>query len=163
MNTPLFHNQEILALFEHLNNNGVKNLVVGGFATNYYGFKRVTGDIDLWLEDTRENRLALIKALDDLGIGNFPELMEVPFLAGYCEILLEHGIYADLMDAVLGFSKDDFQACYSKAEVLDINGVAIKFISFDDHLISKGSSSRGKDRIDYTELQKVLKKKDSQQ
>ena len=43
--------------------NKVKYLLVGGFAVNIYANPRATGDLDLWIKDTRENRLNLIQTL----------------------------------------------------------------------------------------------------
>ena len=58
----------------------VKYLIVGGFAVNRYGFKRTTGDLDIYLEDTPENRRNLINALAYLDYGQFDMLMDVPIL-----------------------------------------------------------------------------------
>lgn len=38
-----------------LNNNGVKYILVGGFAVILHGHARVTGDMDVWIEPTEEN------------------------------------------------------------------------------------------------------------
>lgn len=36
-----------------LNKSNVKYLVVGGYAVNFHGYHRTTGDIDLWIETNR--------------------------------------------------------------------------------------------------------------
>jgi predicted nucleotidyltransferase len=37
-------------LLKELNNNKVEYIVVGGYAVNYHGYRRTTGDIDLWIK-----------------------------------------------------------------------------------------------------------------
>jgi hypothetical protein len=37
-------------LIRELNFNKVEYLVVGGYALNYHGYRRTTGDIDLWIK-----------------------------------------------------------------------------------------------------------------
>ena len=39
--------------------------MIGGFATNLHGYQRFTGDMDVWIEDTSENRKNLRKAFFD--------------------------------------------------------------------------------------------------
>jgi hypothetical protein len=41
-------------------------MVVGGFATNFHGYQRHTGHIDLYLDDTTENRRRLRKTFSEL-------------------------------------------------------------------------------------------------
>ena len=38
-------------------------ILVGGYAVNYYGYTRTTGDIDLWLKPDNDNRDRLISVL----------------------------------------------------------------------------------------------------
>lgn len=37
-------------LLNELNKNEVEYLVVGGYAVNFHGYRRTTGDIDLWIK-----------------------------------------------------------------------------------------------------------------
>jgi hypothetical protein len=39
----------------------VNFLLVGGYAVIYHGYKRTTGDMDLWIEPDNNNKLKLIK------------------------------------------------------------------------------------------------------
>lgn len=150
-----FEGQEVLKLFDAFEKNKVQYLIVGGFATNYHGYHRATSDIDIWLKDTAENRLNLINSLDKLDYGRFMELMTVSFIAGYCEILLDNGIYADFMNSILGFEEIDFDECYRRANVSIINSIRIPFIHFNDLLHSKLSSDRPKDVQDAIELKRI--------
>lgn len=48
--------QEILNIWKVFNENNVRYLTIGGLAVNIYGYIRNTGDIDILIEDTLENR-----------------------------------------------------------------------------------------------------------
>jgi len=47
---------ELLKFWRSLNEKHVRYIMVGGFATRFHGFNRTTDDLDLWLDDTLENR-----------------------------------------------------------------------------------------------------------
>lgn len=152
------YKEAFLKLVSAFNKFEVKFLIVGGFATNYHGYLRATGDIDFWLKDTLQNRKALIEAIDFLGMGQFPELIDAPLMPGFCEIILNQGIYADLMNEIHGFDQTDFDRCYQDASITQIDNIEIRFINFSDHLESKKTSTRLKDKLDVEELIKIQRK-----
>jgi hypothetical protein len=39
---------ELLRFWKALNNNNVRYIMVGGFATRFHGFNRNTDDLDMW-------------------------------------------------------------------------------------------------------------------
>ncbi|MGN6166069.1 MAG: hypothetical protein ACTHOF_16160 [Flavisolibacter sp.] len=55
-----------IGLWQSLNKCGVRYILVGSFATNFHGFQRYTGDVDLYIDDTRENRKRFRQAYADL-------------------------------------------------------------------------------------------------
>jgi hypothetical protein len=44
--------EELIKFWKMLNQNGVRYIMVGGFATRFHGFNRSTDDLDMWLDDT---------------------------------------------------------------------------------------------------------------
>src|ERR1035438_9288563 len=44
----------------------VKFLLIGGYAVNLYGYTRVTGDIDIWLEPSDTNRDSFVSMLKEM-------------------------------------------------------------------------------------------------
>ena len=48
----------------------VSFLVIGGYAVNYYGYVRPTGDIDIWLKPDEETKSAFLVMLEKAGISN---------------------------------------------------------------------------------------------
>lgn len=49
-------NEQIIDVWRYLSENKVNYLTIGGFAVNIYGYGRNTGDIDIFIEHTIQNR-----------------------------------------------------------------------------------------------------------
>ncbi len=58
------HFRELLGYF---NSEGVKYLVLGGYAVNHYGYHRNTKDIDIWIVVDSENADRVSLALQKFG------------------------------------------------------------------------------------------------
>ena len=67
-------NEQIIAIWDSFFLIIVKYITIGGFAVNIYGYNRNTGDIDIYLEDTIENRINLRKALKSVNLGDFESI-----------------------------------------------------------------------------------------
>lgn len=148
-------NEEMLLLLKTFEQFHVQYLIVGGFAVNRYGYKRTTGDIDIYLKDTRENRASLIEALDAMQYGRFDMLMNMPIIAGYCEIMMDDGIYADLMTDIPGLDKHQFDDYYRMATVDKVDNYVIRFLHYNHLLQNKEATGRNKDLLDITELKRI--------
>jgi hypothetical protein len=147
--------EEMLLLLKTFEANDVLYLIVGGFAVNRYGYGRATGDIDIYLKDTPENRGNLINALAEMGYGQFDMLMRVPIIAGYCEIMMDDGIYADLMTEIPGLDSSMFDEYYEMATVDQMDGYVIRFLHYNHLLQNKEATGRSKDIRDIEELKKI--------
>lgn len=55
---------------QSLNDNGVRYLVVGGYALALHGHPRYTKDLDIWLWLDRQNALLVVAALQQFGFGS---------------------------------------------------------------------------------------------
>lgn len=148
-------NSEFVRLAKLLHANGTKYMVVGGFAVNHYGYKRTTSDIDVYIQDSLENRKALIDSLDDMGYGRMDPLMNVPIMAGYCEIMMDDGFYVDLMTSIPGLDPIDFDEQYARRNIHLIDGIEIPYISYQDLILNKEKTGRPKDQDDKVNLEKL--------
>src|SRR4051812_28029940 len=52
-----------------LNSEGVKYLLVGGYAVAYYGYARATGDMDVWVAPEPRNAAKILEVLRRFGFG----------------------------------------------------------------------------------------------
>lgn len=56
-------NHEFLLFLSCAQKNGLRYLLIGGYAVNYYGYNRHTADMDIWLAPDNENREVFINTL----------------------------------------------------------------------------------------------------
>ena len=149
---------EMLQLLSVFQKHKVDYLIVGGFAVNRYGYNRATGDLDIYLRDTKENRKNLIEAIDEMGYGRYDVLIDTPIIAGYCEIMMDDGMYADLMTDIPGLDKENYDEYLSMATVDMVQGFEIKFLHYNHLLKNKKATNRIKDQFDVQELERINKK-----
>ncbi|WP_198170240.1 hypothetical protein [Mucilaginibacter arboris] len=81
--------EEILNFWKALQDYDVKYIMIGGFAINMHGYQRFTGDMDIWLKDTPENRKQLRNAFISCKMGDYPILEYMQFVPGWTEFLFK--------------------------------------------------------------------------
>jgi hypothetical protein len=146
--------QVFLDLWKSLDKRKVRYIMVGGFATNLHGYHRTTGDADLYLDDTLENRKRLRLVFNDLGLGDLESLETMQFLPGWTDFQLENGIRMDLMTSLKGVDLS-FDECYKQAPVAEIEGIMVPFLHINQLIANKKAVFRPKDQIDVIELEKI--------
>ena len=146
---------EILSLWNHLAKENVRYIMLGGFATNLHGYNRATDDIDLWIEDTLDNRKKLRQAIKAHGSGDYEPLERMQFIPGWTELRLNNGFRLDLMTSVKGLEKLSFDECYNLAVVADIEGIPVRFLHYNHLIASKEAANRLQDQLDVQELEKI--------
>lgn len=149
--------EEIMKLWRSLSENDVRYIMVGGFATNFHGFSRMTADIDIWIKDTLENRKKLRIVLKQLNIGDLEGIESMQLLPGWSSIVLNSGIELDLMTSMKGFDQLAFDECFEMSVIAEIENVKIRFLGLNDLIRAKKEVMREKDRIDIAELEKIKK------
>jgi hypothetical protein len=138
--------KDLIAL---LNSEGVRYLLLGGYAVNYHGYHRFTGDIDFWIATDAENAERVSKALQRFGFSANavkPELFTVP---GKAHVFGTKPVRVDLLTGPSGV---DFEDCYSRRIVDVLDGVEVSIISLADLRRNKSASGRDKDKLDLKEL-----------
>ena len=148
-------NAEILNIWRLLYEFDVHYLTIGGFAVNYYGYNRSTGDIDLLIEDSLENRKKLRKMLAAADIGDFETIETIVFLPGWTDFTLNTGLRLDIMTNIKGLENISFSTLYENAETINIQTIPIKFIDFNHLMIAKKACNRPKDQDDVAHLEKI--------
>lgn len=63
--------EKILNFWKTLQEYHVQYIMIGDYATNLHGYQRFTGNMDLWLKDTLENRQQLRKVFISCNIGDY--------------------------------------------------------------------------------------------
>ena len=147
--------RQIVDIWRQLHLNQVKYLTIGGFAVNIYGFNRNTGDIDIYIEDSTENRKNLRQALIAVGIGDFKEIEYLKFIPGWTDFSLDFGLRLDIMTDVKGLENITFDELWKLATVINIEEIPVYFIDYQNLIISKKAANRPKDHLDLEELGKL--------
>ena len=153
-------NSQILQIWNFFAKHDVKYLTIGGFAVNIYGYGRNTGDIDIFIEDSITNRENLRFALLELGLGDFKNIDTMQFIPGWTDISLNFNLRLDIMTSVKGLEAISFGKLLETAYLVEISGVPVYFIDYENLILSKKAANRPKDRLDIEELEKINKKSD---
>jgi predicted nucleotidyltransferase len=132
-----------------LNENGVKYLLIGGYAVGYHGYPRATNDLDVWIEAEPENVTRVVSALRQFGF-NTPELTESLFLQQ--QKIIRMGIPPMRIEVATSISGVSFEECYPKRVVANMDGVDVTLISLHDLKVNKKASGRHKDLDDLEHL-----------
>ena len=148
---------ELLNFWQSLNNNQVKYIMVGGFATRFHGFNLNTDDIDIWLDDTPQNRKNLRKSFKELGYGDFPSIETMEFVPGWTSFYIGQAIELDIMTTMKGLEGYTFVECMDIASIADLDGIIVPFLHINQLIANKKAVNRPKDQIDVLELEKIKK------
>jgi len=155
--------EELLAYWRCLNNAGVKYIMVGGVATNFNGYQRATDDIDVWIEDTVENRDHYRQAFEDYSGENYPQLLTIQIIPGWTYFHLNNGYRLDLMVNMKGLEGFSFDECLQLASRATIDDVIVPFLHINQLIINKKAVNRPKDQIDVIYLERIKKLTDDNQ
>lgn len=150
-----------LCLLTELNKNEVEYIVVGGYAVNFYGYRRTTGDIDLWIKpDNSVNKEKLINALRNLKVDEeaLTYLYRLDFTTPVVFMDGEEPFKIDFMTYISGI---EFNEAWEQKTNAVLDSIAVPFINIKHLILTKLSTGRAKDKIDIEELQRIqaIKKK----
>ena len=143
-------NQDFKELAQSLNDNGVRYLVVGGYAVALHGHPRYTKDMDVWICLSEENAANVIKALDQFGFGSLglqPEDFLVP------DQTIQLGYPPSRIDLMTSLEGVDFESCYASRVPVVIDGVTVNFIDLENLKKNKKATGRLQDLADLENLE----------
>ncbi|TSD66869.1 hypothetical protein FFF34_005565 [Inquilinus sp. KBS0705] len=149
--------EEILSFWKALQDHNVAYIMVGGYAINLHGYQRFTGDLDIWLKDTLENRIQLRKAFLSCDMGDYPMIEYMQFIPGWTEFSLNNGLRLDILSEMKGLEGYTFDECLQMASVADIENVSVPFLHINQLIENKKIVNRPKDQIDVVALEQIRK------
>jgi hypothetical protein len=144
-------NEDFRSFLFCLNNHEVKYLLIGGYSVILHGYPRTTGDMDIWVDRTKENYLKISKAFDDFGMPVF-DMNEINFLRHPSWDVFTYGRPPVAIDVMVKVKGLDFENSYKNAIIFEDEGLKIKTIHFNDLIIAKKSAGRPKDLDDLQNL-----------
>ena len=139
--------KEFLKLLKEHN---VRYLLIGGYAVGFHGYPRATADMDIWVAIHPENANRIVETLKEFGF-DLPELSPHLFLEE--KQIIRMGVPPVKLEICTSISGVEFEACYERRIVAELDGVEVNLIGFDDLKVNKKASGRSKD---ITDLEKLL-------
>lgn len=128
-----------------LNEEKVEYLLIGGWAVGYYGYPRLTQDMDVWVELSLDNARRILRSLERFG-----------FKAGVADEslflkpgnIVRFGFPPNRIEILNQISGVEFAECVTRKEMADFDGVQIPVIAREDLIRNKSASGRHKDLAD---------------
>jgi hypothetical protein len=142
-------NKDFKEFLKLLNNNKVEYLLVGGYAVILHGYPRYTGDIDFWIHPTNSNAKKIIEVLNQFGFGSLGLTIDDFTKPDQIIQLGNEPFRIDLITSVEGV---DFEECFSKRVVFNVDDIAIQTIDKEMLKKNKKAAGRHKDLDDYEHL-----------
>lgn len=139
-------------LFELLNANRVRYLLIGGYAVGIHGYTRTTNDLDIFVSDDGENVGNLRLTLIAFGFGEsnlsddiFPDKRS----------MIEMGV-EPMKIQIMNFADGiEFETAYANHIETAIEDIAISTIHKQDLIKNKITSGRLKDLADVERLERM--------
>jgi len=131
----------------------VKYLLVGAHAVAAHGIPRATGDMDFWVASTRENAIAVYRALAKYGtpIDQItPQDFEIE------EMVFQIGVPPYRIDIITSVTGLEFESAYNAATQVAYAGFDVRVPSLDDLIINKKATGRLKDLVDVEALEQLV-------
>ncbi len=150
----IFH-QDFRDFVQALNNNNVAYLLVGGYAVIFHGYSRTTGDMDIWVDRTKENYQKLVYAFAEFKMPMF-DMNEERFLQHTSIDVFRFGRKPVAIDIMTKMADLDFQKCYKLAQHYNDEGLEIKVIHLNQLIQAKKAAGRHKDLNDIENLPTVF-------
>ena len=144
-------NEDFRAFIQSLNNNNVEYLIVGGYAVILHGYRRATGDMDIWVNQTRENYGKLVKAFNEFGLPIF-DMTERNFLSSEIADVFSFGRPPVSIEILTPLKGVEFQDAFTVAQTFEENGLLIRFIHKINLIQAKRAAGRYKDLDDIEKL-----------
>ena len=93
-----------------------------------------------------------------MGFGDFESIKTMQFIPCWTDLTLNINFRMDIMTSVKGLENQTFATLLEKANIIDIDGIPVFFIDYDNLIIAKKAANRLKDQLDIEELEKLNNK-----
>lgn len=143
---------------ELLNSKRVRYLLVGGHAVGFHGYPRYTGDMDFFVETSRENAAVIAEVIRQFSFGALPfeghELEQK-------EMVFQIGLPPNRIDILTSIDGLEFAEAWAGRIQTSVDGVSLWVIDRESLLRNKRSSGRPQDLTDVQQLQKRTNRESS--
>lgn len=146
----IFH-EDFREFIRALNNCNVRYLLVGGYAVIFHGHSRTTGDMDIWVDCTRENYQKLKQAFEEFRMPMF-DMNEENFLQKEKFDVFRFGRKPVAIDIMTKMADLNFNECYQHLQYFEDGGLKLAVVHINNLIIAKKAAGRNKDLSDLDSL-----------
>ena len=151
---------DIQEFFTLLEKHSVKYVIVAGEAVIFYGFARLTGDVDIFYEGTPDNSSNLFEALKEFWHENIPGIAKAEELLE-SDAVLQFGVPPNRIDLISRIDGVTFEEVWQGRKSIGIEApdstITISFIGLDEFIKNKETLKRYKDLEDLQFLKEAKK------
>jgi hypothetical protein len=146
-------NQDFIDFLEAFNHANVEYMLVGGYAVNLHGYRRSTGDMDVWVNSTIENLKKIRIAFSEFGLPQHA-INENQFLTSSKNEydVFTFGISPVAIDVLTKCKGLKFSEAYSRSEIMHVDNIDIRIVHKKDLITAKKSVGRNRDIDDIEHL-----------
>ncbi|MGO4291196.1 DUF6036 family nucleotidyltransferase [Chitinophaga sp. RAB17] len=144
-------NDDFREFIHAMNNQNVEYILVGGYAVILHGYRRVTGDMDIWVNRTKDNYLKLTRAFLEFGLPVF-DMTEQKFLDADKADVFSYGRPPVSIDIITNLKGVEFDDAYHQSQIFNEEGLMIRFLHLNNLIDAKKAAGRHKDLDDIEKL-----------
>lgn len=140
----------LLLLLKH----EVDFIIIGGVSVIYHGYVRTTGDLDIWMHPSNENKKKLIPAIRAAGISE--ESLTILESKDFTKAIAFHfNQPPNRIEMLTHINGLHFHEARLHCEYMELENQKIPILAYDDLITNKLMTGRLKDQADVEELQKI--------
>ncbi len=146
-------NSDFKDLLQALNDAEAEYLVVGGYAVIEHTEPRYTKDIDVWVNNTKENAERVLAALAEYGapVGD----LSIEYLTSD-DAFFQIGVEPVRIDIIMNLIGLSFGECWERKHVAQVDNMPVNFVAIKDLIKNKEVSGRPMDLVDVERLKKRI-------
>ena len=132
----------------------VEYLIIGGYAVAKHAEPRYTKDLDIWINNSKENAERVYHALKYFG-APLGRVTSEDFTIN--SLVFQMGIEPSRIDILMGVKNLVFDDCWKRKDIAMIDDIETYFIGINDLILNKRSVGRPQDLMDVKNLELKIK------
>ncbi len=133
-------------------------IIIGGYSVIFHGYKRTTGDIDIWLKPDNSNKERLLGVLRQFNYAE-EDILEIAALDFNDRLVFSIDEAPEKIDFLTYINLVNYDDADKNKIIAEVDGMHIPFLHMNDLVLSKMNTGRPKDIADIDMLQKVEKER----
>ncbi len=137
-----------------LNSFNVDYILIGGYSVILHGYSRTTGDLDIWVRKTADNYYKISEAFNNFGIPS--DAIGLNRFLNHNEYdVFSFGRSPVSIDIVTEIQGVEFENAFNNIEKIEVQGIKINLLNFNDLISTKKATGRFKDLDDLDNLNRT--------